>query len=463
MSSTLRTMQAPQENTISILKMVFLACRPLSFVAYFLALSLGFFVAHKHVGDASSAVYYVMICMFFCMHGALNLLCHASASVAHEDLCVDERKGTNADIPCRIKVQLSIRYASLFAVALSVFAFMSGIWLMVQSGQIWLCFVLFISIFAAMVCISPAWHMVCRSFGTVFLHGNLCLALFATSYAVSSQDFAPYYLALSVPMSLFMAIFLKQQSYGNAQYNDGTCHVPFGIFINKEKFKIFCRICSLAAWALMLNIITCYVPTVTVERSMLADDMKKSVLDRHSSSSIEASTQDAMDRGVVYGFGVKNSHSGSIDCSGWIAEINQSMMKSMNARMGKNVYGEKAKLTLNIGANGGAAGIVLAVKVVTGQQFLTEDLSPDKVREGLVIGLDTGPKDWDMGRYGGIDHIVQTYKDHETGQMMVSQSSGGVGVHAMPYAEWYAKWSQEAKLYGVDMSLLAEPSPVPSL
>ncbi len=458
MSSTSRTMQAQQASAITILKMAILACRPLSFVAYFLSLSLGFFIAQKHVGDVSSAVYYVMICMFFCMHGALQLLCHAAVPVADG---ADE--GDEVNKSCRMKGQLRSRHASLFAVALSVFAIMSGLWLIVQSEQAWLSFVLFISIFAALVCISPVWQMVLRNFGTLFLHCNLCLAFFATSYAVLSQDFAPYYLALSVPMALFIAIFVQQQSHAYTEHNHGICCYPYRIIINTEKYRLFYGICSVAVWALMLNLITCYVPTVRVERSLLADAVHKSVLDRHSSLSIAASSQDAMDRGVVYGFGAKNSHTGSIDCSGWIAEINQNMMKSMNERMGKNVYGEKAKLTLNIGANGGAAGIVLAVKVVTGQQFLTEDLSPDKVREGLIIGLDTGPKDWDMGRYGGIDHIVQTYRDHETGQMMVSQSSGGMGVHVMPYAAWYATWSQEAELYGVDVSLLAEPAPVPSL
>lgn len=178
-----------------------------------------------------------------------------------------------------------------------------------------------------------------------------------------------------------------------------------------------------------------------------------------TSQALQQGTQDAIDRGVKYSFSSKNSSSGAIDCSGWVAENTRNMMEAVNAESGKPIYGKEAKAVLRKGANGGAAGLIQTVSQATGELLSNDALAPDKVREGMMIGMDTGEKGWDRGRFEGIDHIVQTYRDAETGRMMVSESSSGQGVKITDYEEWYAKWNKRgAKLYGADVTRLADAS-----
>ena len=178
-----------------------------------------------------------------------------------------------------------------------------------------------------------------------------------------------------------------------------------------------------------------------------------------TSQALRLGTQEAVDRGVRYSFGSKNSASGGIDCSGWVAENTRNMMEAVNAESGKPIYGKEAQAVLRKGANGGAAGLIQTVSQATGELLSNDALAPDKVREGMMIGMDTGDKGWDRGRFGGIDHIVQTYRDAETGRMMVSESSRGQGVKITDYEEWYAKWNKRgAKLYGADVTRLADAS-----
>lgn len=146
------------------------------------------------------------------------------------------------------------------------------------------------------------------------------------------------------------------------------------------------------------------------------------------SSSIQKATDQAIAKGIKYGFGSRSTSTGKIDCSGWIVEINAG-----NAHVRKG---------------GTAAGIIKQVSDMTGELLTTLQLTPDKVREGMFIGLDTGVKSWDKGRFKGIDHIVQTYIDKITGKMMVTESSSGKGVNTSSYEEWYRKWSKKAQLFG---------------
>lgn len=185
-----------------------------------------------------------------------------------------------------------------------------------------------------------------------------------------------------------------------------------------------------------------------------------------ASASLMASTQDALDRGVGYRMGSKNSQRGEIDCSGWVAEVNRSLMNNVNAAMGEQIYSGEARKVLERGANGGAAGLIQSVSQATGELLGNADLSPDKIRAGMMIGLDTGERGWERGRFKGIDHIAQTYVDPQTGKMMVTESTsrtanGGRGVQSIPYEEFYTKWSNRAKLYGTDVTKLADASKVP--
>lgn len=163
-------------------------------------------------------------------------------------------------------------------------------------------------------------------------------------------------------------------------------------------------------------------------------------------ASLIKQTQSAIDRGVKYGFGVKNSSTGAIDCSGWVAETNRNMIDSLNQEAGNVDMSEAKKLFPD-----GAAMIVEKIAKTTGEMMTSEELTPETLKEGMIIGEDNGAKSWDAGRFMGIDHITQVVRDPETGKLMISQSSGGKGV-SLTDAEQYLerKKSRGTKLFGVD-------------
>ena len=176
------------------------------------------------------------------------------------------------------------------------------------------------------------------------------------------------------------------------------------------------------------------------------------------SSMIAEATEDAKRRNVKYKMGGKDSATGEIDCSGWVLEMSDQLMAGMNAAMGQEVFSAEARRALSRGAGKeGAAGIVRAVSEQTGRLFSNEQLSPELAKEGMVIGLDTGSRGWEAGRFKDIDHVVQTYRDPATGELMVSESRGGRGVMSSRYADWYADQQRRGtKLYGADLVAMAD-------
>lgn len=190
-------------------------------------------------------------------------------------------------------------------------------------------------------------------------------------------------------------------------------------------------------------------------------------LNQAVSASLQGSTQDAMNRGVRYQMGARNSSSGKIDCSGWVTEMSLAMMRNVNEQAGKEVFSKQAQAVITRG--GTSEGIIQSVGRATGEILTNEALSPDKVREGMLIGMDTGPTKHDRGRQLGIDHIVQTFRDPKTGRMMVSESTGAKGkdgkngVRVRDYEEWYAEQNTKAKLFGVDPTRLADAQAAASL
>lgn len=168
-----------------------------------------------------------------------------------------------------------------------------------------------------------------------------------------------------------------------------------------------------------------------------------------------AQTQAAIDKGIKYGFGSKDLKNGSIDCSGWVASINQAMMDSVVDEMGKPVYGKEAKKLFN----GPAADIIKNVTEATGgKSFEGAEEIKKNLKPGMIIGEDNGEKGWDKGRYKGIDHITQVVQDPKTGQMMISESRGGKGVTMRTVEEYFAA-KKKATLTAVDPTLLAKGTP----
>ena len=152
---------------------------------------------------------------------------------------------------------------------------------------------------------------------------------------------------------------------------------------------------------------------------------------------------------VGYKMGSKNLSSGSIDCSGWIENINKTALGALGEQapgvdtkaMGKKIF------------NGnGAAGIVKNLEDNGAEVITKENLTADKLKEGMIIGENNGGS-WAKDRHRGIDHVTQVVKDPETGQLMVSQSQGGKGVTMTPadkYLEQKKKSSKNQGLFAVD-------------
>jgi hypothetical protein len=166
-------------------------------------------------------------------------------------------------------------------------------------------------------------------------------------------------------------------------------------------------------------------------------------------------TQDAMNKGIKYGFGSKDLKTGAIDCSGWIANINTNMMNSINKEAGKEIYGKEAKKAFQ----GSAADIIKNVSAAGGGMLEGSKAIRSQLKEGMLIGEDNGEKGWDAGRHKGIDHITQTVKDPKTGKLMISESQGGKGVTMTDPEEYFKrKEAKGVKLFGTDMTAMAKDS-----
>lgn len=163
---------------------------------------------------------------------------------------------------------------------------------------------------------------------------------------------------------------------------------------------------------------------------------------------------------VAYDFGNKNLASGGIDCSGWVATTNKSMMQQVNAAAGKEVFSKKDIASVNDSSE----GIISNVGAKTGQILDKSQLTATGLKEGMMIGMDTGPakNGFDAGRKMGIDHIVQVVRDPTSGQLMISQSSSGGktrpgGVSLTPADAWLDRQNKgNTKLFGVDPLSLAK-------
>lgn len=173
------------------------------------------------------------------------------------------------------------------------------------------------------------------------------------------------------------------------------------------------------------------------------------------SASLYEQTQDAINKGVRYGFGSKDVSSGKIDCSGWVASINTNMMESINKEAGKEIYGKQARQAMQ----GSAADIIKNVAAATGQMMTGEDVNLQNLKEGMTIGMDTGEHGWDKGRFEGIDHIVQVIKDAE-GKLKVSESTGTNergGVKMTDLNEWLENAKKSgARLFATDPTKMAQ-------
>lgn len=185
----------------------------------------------------------------------------------------------------------------------------------------------------------------------------------------------------------------------------------------------------------------------TPKTSQVIDSNFSSQLTEKINSDIASQTQQAINRGVKYGFGDKNSRMGSIDCSGWVAEINKNMIESIDNGLTDATSKKSAKRLFE----GGAAGTIRNFENAGAKVLSNKDLTLETLKDGMIIGEDNGRKGWDTGRHRGIDHIVQVYIDPKTGKMMVTQSSSKKGVNKMSAEDYLANRKRRGvSMFGVD-------------
>lgn len=139
---------------------------------------------------------------------------------------------------------------------------------------------------------------------------------------------------------------------------------------------------------------------------------------------------------VGYKFGSKDLGNGVIDCSGFVSNLYDATIEDLNAKLGERRFSSGRLKYLSAADQ---------IKTFANNTVMTGNLRSlelSKFKAGMLIGTDNGPqynkktgKQWDKGRYNGIDHIVMVVQD-AAGNLMASQSSSGKGVNTIPLAKY---------------------------
>ncbi|KRB04009.1 peptidoglycan-binding protein [Lysobacter sp. Root690] len=144
----------------------------------------------------------------------------------------------------------------------------------------------------------------------------------------------------------------------------------------------------------------------------------------------------------------KHPDQGYVDCSGWVATMQNATMNEINKKAGREIYGKEDKFNLG---NDGAAMIVDKAQQRSGVMIEGKAVTRDALKEGMIIGEDNGPKSWDKGRFKGIDHITMVVRDPKSNELMISQSRGGEGVELSSLDTYLSrKQANGVKLYATD-------------
>jgi hypothetical protein len=180
---------------------------------------------------------------------------------------------------------------------------------------------------------------------------------------------------------------------------------------------------------------------------------------RHQiSCGIEAMAAEAIHLGTRYHMGSNNTK--LIDCSNFVG-------KAADHGFANLLQGKKAGKAAPGVAHGVSENQIENISQQTGFLLENDAVNRANLREGMVIGIDTGKHSWDKGRKRGIDHIVAVYRDSKTGDLMVAESTGCKDAHTghsgprtMPLDNWLNRahriWGQKLKLFATDLALLAD-------
>ncbi|KAF1716009.1 peptidoglycan-binding protein [Pseudoxanthomonas yeongjuensis] len=144
----------------------------------------------------------------------------------------------------------------------------------------------------------------------------------------------------------------------------------------------------------------------------------------------------------------KHPDQGYVDCSGWVATMQNATMAEINAKTGREVFDKNELFKLG---TDGAAMIVDKAQARSGVMIEGKAVTRDVLKEGMIIGEDNGPTKWDAGRYKGIDHITMVVRDPKSGELVISQSRGGEGVELSSLDGYLErKQANGVKLYATD-------------
>lgn len=152
---------------------------------------------------------------------------------------------------------------------------------------------------------------------------------------------------------------------------------------------------------------------------------------------------------VGYRMGGKSLESGAIDCSGWVVALQNSTMAEINSKAGRTppVFSKEDRFSPGWDGSG---TIVRKAAQRSGELLQGDQVNAASLKEGMVIGLDTGPAKHD--KWKGIDHVAMVVRDPASGELMVTESKGGRsdrGVRMVPVDDFLSQY-RNAKLYAAD-------------
>ena len=174
-------------------------------------------------------------------------------------------------------------------------------------------------------------------------------------------------------------------------------------------------------------------------------------------------TQAAIAAGVRYKLGDKHSSAGSIDCSGWVAEITIKAFQNANAAAVPEIVFDQYD---NGVLRNHSDAIVTGIEARTGSVLHGPAVTAASLHNGMLIGCNFGDYTWERTippRKYGIDHIVQVVSNPADDSRFITQSShSGNGVNLQPLDSWLASCASKGMMSGnrvhaVDPFLLADP------
>jgi len=161
--------------------------------------------------------------------------------------------------------------------------------------------------------------------------------------------------------------------------------------------------------------------------SAMPKDERNQMLVNEVGKNLSGFYNETLSLGLKYARGAKDLSSGAQDCSGWIANWFKALDKNMGQEL--RAAGTDGAIFSAVSKSNSSGAMIQKLQNATGTmlQGAAKSINIDALKTGMLLGFDTGPKDWDKDHYRGIDHIVAFYRDATTGAAkIVEMSSHGL-------------------------------------